>query len=772
MSNENNYVNYVYYYANPKIHFFPRAKKYLFEEEKQKKDGKEIIVKKCELNNIIDNYNSSTNFSIAGKYFKEIEEKIYLDLSTFNSETKKYKVSKKCCVGFLGQTNDGADKFFDTNAKCKTLEVICEFENGASPMDLYLDDGKNNNKNDSKKHLIFQMNNEENTVKEFTINIEYKNNFILPAKEVIKIKFRFSGDTEWKSENTFKLTLYRNQQNTLDGFKQQNNLDTDFFVLPNYCISYPQSECVRQLEIINNQVFARNKKLQDFSFIRENGYFYNKDGNYDSTLYNNLKKNIKNSITSFKTDAKDKTKGCRSGNKIGYFKNIYNYSFEYYGQKTLFLDFLSENYKISIDELKGRILDRTFLFGRCENYNPTSKYEGIVNLYRNVVIPFINDFKTELNSFLNRNVPYLSCPAYNENYQRGPLTVTKDMNKYLYEGTNGTIFKLTTFIKNYTGTDKLPENSVIRFTQKKDDNAFNTTGENYYRIDSFTIPGYSVPALPKGKKIYISLSYKDKQKCKDNIYLWNYGNYTNAYDTNVTNTRDILAIKNYRNFGIPYYIFTTDMPMFNKKANIEKLTKQELFSWHEIKDNWYSYEKKPNTEQFGIDCSGLISNCILNLKNKPNSITRISTTRTFESEQDKKLSDIQKKHKDLDIQAKDIGNTDNCRQIDKKENQSNNSFLQQGDIIYTEKHIGACSEGYLLSNFQNNYVEFSKLSISTNDSRYFNVIHNYGMEYIYINALKNNKYSKVFSLKTIDGPYRHWGTSINDMKLGRLYLWN
>ncbi|MCR5437594.1 MAG: hypothetical protein K6E97_11085, partial [Treponema sp.] len=92
------------YFPNPTIRFFPRAKKYLFAEERKKtEDGKEEIVNKCELNDIIENYTDVKKYTLADKHFKTIEEKVYLDLSTYNSTTKTYKVSKKCCIGFLKQ---------------------------------------------------------------------------------------------------------------------------------------------------------------------------------------------------------------------------------------------------------------------------------------------------------------------------------------------------------------------------------------------------------------------------------------------------------------------------------------------------------------------------------------------------------------------------------------------------------------------------------------------------------------------------------------------
>lgn len=177
------------------------------------------------------------------------------------------------------------------------------------------------------------------------------------------------------------------------------------------------------------------------------------------------------------------------------------------------------------------------------------------------------------------------------------------------------------------------------------------------------------------------------------------------------------------------------------------MTKKELFSWNETKDNWFFYARKPNTEDFGIDCSGLVLNSLLSIV--PNG--RID----FES--------IKTGKQKLDISATMMGGQDNSRQISNVDMDNINTYIQKGDVVYKpSKHIGICVEGYLSYKYDNTYV-----TVENKNSLYFNTIHNYGTESVRVQ--NNNNYTKSFFYKTIQGPVKHW--NLQNISYSRIYLW-
>lgn len=753
---------YYRYCANPPINFFPRALKDLFKEEKTTVNGVETIEKKCELKDILSTYEDGNNYTLAGKKFKKIENRIYVDLGELDTNTNEYTVTKKVCVGFLAKHDDTYD-FMKAATQYYALLLKCETDNNAFSSYLICED--QNNSKDPSKPISINLNNSPYKIKELSIVVKYSATNIQDNAK-LKIYATYCNISGWS--HTFTLDIYRNTENSLDGFKQSSGKDTDFFVLPRVNPSENQKECIRQLKIINNQVFSRNKKFGNtFKYVKETNNFIKNDGSFDNDSYNNLKNNIANSIDYFKADTTNLSKGCRSSNNIGDFKTVYNFNFLNYGSDNAFIEYLSDNYGISKNNLKGIILDRNFLLGSCVSQNPYAKYEGILNLYKEVVVPFINDFTNQLQSFLNHNIAYLSCPAYNENYHRGPLTIN-NITKYLYVGEGTSIKTLSSLFQGYTGNNILPQNAVIEFFQGKDEHCFNTTSENFYKVSSITIPNYGSKNFTKSDNIFIKLSYEDKKLCLDINNACNRGDYTST--TGVTDVRDVTGINNYNNYGLPYFMFGA-MQKWNTGQNqiSAKMTKAQLFSWSETKNNWYSYELKPNTEYFGIDCSGLVVNSLLSIKDDPDSVIKFYSTLSA--------------GKELDVKATMLG-TNDSRKITNSENFEGNSFLVAGDIVTTDTHIVVCNQGNLNGSFENLYV--SKNSLNDNN-RYFEVIHNYGDEYIRIKPDTNGiatKYNNLFCHKTISGPFKHCGnlkiqdengTYSSDHRnalLGRIYLWN
>ena len=494
------YESTTYYFANPTILMFPRGLKYLLKEEKKTENGVEITEKKCELNEILTTYKDDDNYCLAGKYFKEIEKRIYLDLNTYNATNNEYTVIKKFCVGFLSKQGD-TYKFTDKNAYFYSIDLKCESSD--SSITAYLKYDNTDNSADPNSPISINMNNVENRIKELSLIIKYSADSILPTKANLKIYAKHSNSNDWKA--TFVLQMYRNVEDSLDNFKtDSSDKDTDFFVLPRVNPSANQKNCIRQLQIINNQVFARNASLTDFQFIEEIGEIEKTipDPNDDTKtilkhIDENMEKNARNSLTAFKYDP-ETNKGCKSGNKISnintcYIQTVYPYNFSNYGQQKDLIEYLNNEYSIETDKLQGRIYDRNFLFGNYKNNETDAKIEGIVNLYRKVVVQFINNFQNTLTTFQEFSNEWLSCPKYNKNYKRGSLEIQSGMNKCIYNNNNA--INLATIGYNSTqNNNSLPVGTIVTFKQGEDENAFNTQGENFYKIESVTIQGTRYPS--------------------------------------------------------------------------------------------------------------------------------------------------------------------------------------------------------------------------------------------------------------------------------------
>lgn len=722
-------MNYDYQYcANPVIYFFPRALKDLLKEEKTTVDGVETTEKKCELKDILSTYEDGDSYTLAGKKFKKIENRIYLDLGKINESSNEYTVTKKVCVGFLAKYNDTYE-FMKAETKYYSLLLKCETDNNAFSSYLVYED--QNNSKDPSKPISINLNNSPYKIKELSIVVKYSATNI-PDNAKLKIYATYCNISGWS--HTFTLDIYRNTENSLDDFKQSSGKDTDFFVLPRVNPSENQKTCIKQLQVINNQVFARNKKMSvaSFKFVKEEG-LVKSDGTFDFTTYDDLKRNILNSISAFKTDSTNKTKGCRSGNLIEKLKTHYNYNFSNYGHNEEIITYITDNYGIPENETKGKVLDRTFLFGNYNDGDSDDKIEGIVNLYKLVVVPFVEHLTEQINLFHDFNHEWLSCPYHNVNYKRGPLTITNNMNKCIYNSGNNVINLSAIGYTSVQGNNKLPTGTIVTFKKGKDENAFKKEGEDLYEIESVTIQGTRYPSTGEFSNYKIFLSLDDKKLCDDTGSPSNFGNYDGTSYT-------------YGNYGIPYYIhITSEMPRWGTRST--KMEKSELMSWNENENNWYSYNAKPNTEQFGIDCSGFIIDAITSIGSNNNHYFTTST---------------------LDISARDIGTT-YCRKLPIINNYNTSSFLSSNDIVYTTKHIAFCIDGSVVNDFNNTYIPKNSIT-----NRQFNICHNYGMEFIY----DGNKNSNLFPMKNIQGIFRHWGVTISAeaisksiANLGRLYLW-
>lgn len=719
---------YYRYCANPPINFFPRALKDLFKEEKITVDGVETTEKKCELKDILSTYEDGDSYTLAGEKFKKIENRIYLDLGKINESSNEYTVTKKVCVGFLAKHDDTYD-FMKAETKYYSLLLKCETDNNAFSSYLVYED--QNNSKDPSKPISINLNNSPYKIKELSIVVKYSATNI-PDNAKLKIYATYCNISGWS--HTFTLDIYRNTENSLDGFKQSSGKDTDFFVLPRVNPSNNQKNCIKQLQIINNQVFARNKKINtnSFKFVKEEGLI-KKDGTFDFVEYKNLKDNISNSITAFKTDKNDEEAGCRSDRTIKGSENdgivvSYPYNFENYGQDEQLISYLCNNYNLT-SELRGIVLDRNFLFGFYKEGDSDDKIEGIVNLYRKVVIPFQNQIVSQYNEYLNFNTRWLTCPKYNAKYQRGDFTIVNSVK--LYTSKTGVSEYNLNSIPSYTGTNNtLPINTIVSFKQGRDLYAFDEDISHFYEITSLQFPNEA----PVSISAWIKLSFNDKASIDDRIDT-NFSNYMGSQEN---------ELSNYSNNGIPYYM--NGMDSKNIKGS-RKLKTDELMSWNEDKKNWYLYNAKPNTGDFGIDCSGLISNCISAFVYENNKSHFVNKNDYFQ----KNINAVAYEQLSVKMTNFDVKQS-----------------LGRADILVSSEHIVFVSEDNISKDtyekreviVTHNYFGFNSSAAANNETTSPS-----------ITLLNNSSFSDGVFCKTVQGYYRHAGVSFNRTSARRLYLW-
>lgn len=146
-------------------------------------------------------------------------------------------------------------------------------------------------------------------------------------------------------------------------------------------------------------MLARNASLENFTFVEESGEIIKTTGTTITKIYEAMATNAYNSLNAFKHDLKTGT-GCKSGAKIGEIETHYSYNFINYGHQNGFIDYLANEYSVDPDTLKGIVYDRNFLYGNYKDGDPDNKIEGIVNLYREVVVPFVNNFMSLLLNFI------------------------------------------------------------------------------------------------------------------------------------------------------------------------------------------------------------------------------------------------------------------------------------------------------------------------------------------------------------------------------------
>jgi hypothetical protein len=550
--------------------------------------------------------------------------------------------------------------------------------------------------------------------------------------------------------------------------------DHDFFVLPRANPDPAHEPYIRRLQFLSNQVIARNGRLEalDFQFLREDGL-----------ASPALLQNIRNSVEAFcNTES-----GAAHHNLMAVFPYRLQNNF---GSAEGFLADMEYEYGIAAGRLNGIVLDRSFLYGEMEaSANPPVSLDGVrmglESLYEHVVLPFRTHFI--LHAKMHADFPHrwMRRPnaTYNRQYHRGRLVVEGGMDDILvYDQETGIS---TVQVGSVPAGTPLPAGAVVRFAAGPD--ATIESDEHRYEVTSIEINDQS--HSPETGRWFILLTLALKQACRDNENSVNFNDYVDLSSAafQALDQRDREALARYgRQNGVPYFITEPGgrwggklaYDVFDRRLNVDVINWYSYRDGNETRDRSGQVPARPNSPTaleaspfrgVGLDCSGLIANCLLDITN---------TTHVVNSENGQPFfappSNVRRAA--FERQAIDIGTYwTRLIPIDAANRNGDDLLVQAGDLIYSNTHIAICTIE-LLSENTHPYTDIppnldTHLTQTQREHEYFSIIHNPGR-----NAIRRHNgaswHNGCFT-KTLEGPFRHWDATLNntDTFVGRIYLW-
>jgi hypothetical protein len=793
-------------YTNPSIFLFPRAGADLFDSEvgSDKKPTGRIQVHKALPGYKaaavpagmpqIDAYDKNTS---DGTVFYEAEYNVYTDLwGTDETVTKK-----AVTVCLLKNTGNGYNVYDKTVAESCPVwygsetgngyKIEVRIENNKTGKSIWLEtvDGNLSNKGkDDTPLTLFMTDLDNNFMRELRICVaDPCKTFPDTSSRSFDLTVKLSLEQEKQRSLTFSLFRYKKglKKNEKEPFSFLKS-DRDFFILPRKGHEPADSEaeavktCIKHLQFLNNQVLTRNAAYKEAEFVDENGA-------YTETLVKSVGK------------AAEKFRATKSGNVVNDVKSVFPYSFENFGQSKEVIEYLKLNYSVSESVLRGIIIDTDFLYGKDSTAADFNTVGGMENLYTVVVKPFLDSFVEEARRYANFPHKWLSRPKNNWLYQRGDLMITGAMHLCLYSNEKCTtkivlkssgihIFGITIGGSSVT---ELPEGTVVSFYSGADGFDSDTTGGHPYQVKQVKIPPFKsvikikMPVQETKKygetgnnRAWIKLGYAEKKLCDDSKFAQNYSTYVDETKLAGLSAEDRKSVSQYmQSNGVPYYI--------SEGGSSGGKYQYSVFEEHlgTVPKNWYLYADspaaKPNCPRsgsdihgIGLDCSGLVMNCLLD--------TKVNGRKFFKENSENTRSYGQSAARIGKNQTKIIPQNILTAEDD--------TLLQKGEILYSSDHIMVLSQEKTVTQTQ---------LLST---RNFNIIHNYGQfanpkknkqtgekywkdkrSYIWID-LASEPFSSGFFMKTLEGRFRNAGLKIDNSKefnddepgithTGRLYLW-
>jgi hypothetical protein len=722
---------------------------------------------------------------------KEIESRIYVDLwgrELFDrGGNKKIETIRKITVALIKNEGNNIYKLYtchhneepDLQNMIDELQLELSVDPKDSRRNIYIDFQRltkvtTSSETSPVRKIYIPINEIQNDyIAECTLRIYSTNENIGQEKEIevsaqlihrLRDKITYLGN-----KYSLKMNLYRCSQpsNNDDPFGCLKEKDTnkDIFVMPRLWPEKKHESFIKKLQLYSNQVFARHKGIQhnplfgQFEFVKEDGLYTDQLG-----------KNYGMSVDVFqKTESNREVSDANNE----YFKNIrtvFEYNFSTFGQEARLVEFLSSNYALDENIVRKLVIDRNFIYGATNDQSKMENIQGLKNLYEKVVNVFRQRMVEEANRYVIFPHRWMPKPdeKHNKNYHRGKLIVKSGMNLQVYNIKMG---GETVQVGNVAAGCFLPENAEITFTSGHDKNC---EGTDRYGVERIKI-GIWEHKPQANKTWYIPLTYDIKKKCMDNKdYAQNYCDYIGTIPQDMTKA-DEKALKEYK-YGVPYYISNPDVTgtggkvtynIFNERLNVKNIL------------NWYSYDdskpSKPNSPTepnpnikggIGLDCSGLIMNCLLDIRYNRNDSGEFFVEIPLKNGNS---------YRSNGENVEKMGPT-RTRLIPHTLVNNENTLIQSADLIYVTEgnpHIALCAIPH------DKYVHNNQIPTADIEQGDFRIIHNYGGSFIkYVTngtqpILKN--FNEGFFMRTLSGPFRHWGANFGsgntNAKAGRIYLW-
>jgi hypothetical protein len=732
---------------------------------------------------------------------KEIDFRVYVDLwKNKKTEAPRGSVNahiitetvKKITICFLKEEKDSNKEFQlyrytkpNFNYPENEMQIKLTIDSGETGKGIYIKYSGQSSKTSPRKCVYIPLDliapgnylcECDICIEDSTRNIpgEGKNKFEVCATLIHKDK----NDKDTKiNERKMPLFIYRTPafEGGDDPFLslKENEKSKDFFVMPRVNQEEKHKPFIKKLQVYSNQVLARHKGLRqkDANISVQDGMFdfVKEDGIYDEQLGVNYGM----SIPVFKATRKT----SESFPAIMDLYPVVKYDLNSFGQGGAIISYLCSNYDINEVILKKIVIDKIFIYGEKENQVTIENIQGIKNIYEKIVSVFREQFFREAQKYVDFGSPnlnpsnsyrWLSRPKDNPNYKRGPLAIRNESIQVYAQETGGQPIAIgTANTPNYcpAGTD-LQSGTIITFKKGSDEYDYETTGSRRYQVEAIRLPNQTSLSAVIGEW-YVPLTYTYKRNCRDKEYEQNFCNY--AEQQSGLTSDDSSAIEQYRtHYGVPYYMSPGEGDEFkgNYGGKEELRTFNERLNNNATYDNWYSYPDnirvKPNAptgyesggtrdiEGLGLDCSGLIINCLLDIH-----LQNIGRTIFFADPNGLR---------GYGQRAPNIGR-ERSRKIDINIMNDSNTLVQAGDILYSNGHIA------IITIDRDNIDLDRHLTDSEKKSRYFTIIHNYGGKQIYLG--NNVPFDLGFFQKTLKGPFRHWGVLLDNnlASAGRIYLW-
>jgi hypothetical protein len=796
----------------PRIYIFPRSRETLF-----LCDYSKAIPPLIYYENYLEKYKDTTEKNLPEMAkgpsndvarLKEIESRIYVDLWKIPTEAglSCIETVRKITVGFLKkEPNSNVYKSYkythekpDFGYPLDEVYLVLTIDPKETGKNIYIDGNASGYKftsafSSGRCAYIPMSNTLPDYLVEFTLHVLNKPNDISKVGEIEigahLIHKEKRRDKEIKnSKRRLPMYLYRcpvaeNEDDPFEILKEQDK-DKDIFVMPRNGREEKHKVYIRKLQLYSNHVLARHKKMtprpEGAQGILENHFdFVKEDGLYTDQLGINYGM----SVDIFKKTVTNRGVSADENAYINRIRTVFEYNFSTFGQGGRLVKFLSSNYELDENIVRKLVIDRNFIYGSANNdQSEMENIQGLKNLYERVVNVFRQRMVEEAEKYVNFPHRWMPKPDkdYNKNYHRGNLIVKSEMNLLVYNlETGGT----TVQVGNVAAGSFLPENAEITFTSEYDKNC---EGTIRYKVESIKI-GIQEHKPQGNNTWYVPLTYDIKKKCKDNEgYPQNYCDYMDLPQPTSNNQKDIDALNYYKNHnGVPYYISNPDVTGTGGKVtyNIfkERLNIENILNWYSYNDDLSSKPNSPTTPKLnsnvkggvGLDCSGLIMNCLLDIRYNGNNNNNYNDNNRFFKGISKEKEDGYRTNGE---NAYDLG-SERARLIPLDDIYKNGDDLlvQAGDLIYSQtinnsgRHIALCViDSGETPNLDNH------LTINQKEEKYFYIIHNYGGTKIYTN---NGEFSDGFFCKTLKGPFHHWGVALDNEDgwlhslVGRIYLW-